>query len=95
MKYTALWEKALRREAEIREKNRVAVAQWKAAKAAEETERRRRDAVARRKLESEMAMRRLENEMAMKTHRFNEPCDLYVSPPPPSSSVYASNGGFY
>jgi hypothetical protein len=82
-----LVEEALLKEAELREKNRQAVAQWKAAKAADESERRRREAAARRKLDSEMAMRRLESEMWMKNHRFHEPCELYVAPP---QSVFTS-----
>ena len=74
-------EEALRKEEELREKNRQAMAAWKAMKVVEEAERRRLAAEDRRKLDAEMAMRRLENEMWMKHHRFHEPCELYVTPP--------------
>lgn len=80
-------EEALRKEAEVREKNREAMAAWRAVKAAEEAECRRRETAARRRQDAEMAMRRLESDIWMKHHRFHEPCDLYVAPPP---SVFSS-----
>jgi len=77
---------ALRVEAEVRTRDKQAVAKWAAKKTAEQAELRIRDSVARRALDSSMALRRLETEMMVKNLRFNEPCELYVSP----VSMYAT-----